>query len=468
MSFRSFTAYLLTLSVAACGQATQSPVDNSSAKTTSTSKKNNNAPAAPGQSTATPPPLAPTAPQNTTHATAGLAQLSANSLSLCKTQKSGASCFAQGRADTNGNLWVSAAPVAGYSAQDLQDAYQIPTAGGAGVTVALIEYGDYPTAEDDLAVYRQANGLKACTTANGCFRKVNEAGELLLPPNTFNTTDQSQAASAPVEDDGWALETALDLDMVSAGCPNCSILLVEATEQLEDDGMGDMVPSYVFNDAGASVNTAVALGATAISNSYGFPEGASLIAQAEADFFNHPGVSIFASTGDSGFGTFYPSTSQYVIAVGGTNLSRDANTTRGWSETGWDSGSSGCSAYTTKPTWQTDTACPNRLTSDVSAVGDPFTGVAVYGPVTFFGFNFGSGWMVIGGTSVSSPLMAGIWAAAGIAGQDASYAYANPQDFNDVTEGANGICDPKYQYECNATTGFDGPTGVGTPIGNAL
>ncbi len=444
MSFRSFNAYLLTLSIAACGTA-NAPIEKSSAKATSQS-------------------------DDKAAAQAALATLTNNSMSLCQPSKgSGLSCFAMGRTDSSGKLWVSAQPVAGYGASDLQAAYQIPN-GGAGVTVALIEYGDYPNAEDDLAVYRSANALKACTTANGCFRKVNEAGQLLLPPATYNNPS-SQPASAPVEDDNWSLETALDLDMVSAACPKCNILLVEATEQLATYE-GYQYYTYVFDDAGQSVNTAVALGATAISNSYGFPEGASLIADAEANYFNHPGVSIFASTGDSGFGVFYPSTSQYVIAVGGTNLARSPNSTRGWNETAWNDGSSGCSAYVTKPSWQTDAGCPNRLTADLSAVGDPQTGVAVYGPAfySFDGENLivQSGWVIVGGTSVSSPLTAGIWAATGLAGSNAAVAYAVPQDFYDVNEGANGLCNTPYLYECTAEDGFDGPTGNGTPNGAAL
>jgi subtilase family serine protease len=245
--------------------------------------------------------------------------------------------------------------------------------------------------------------------------------------------------------------------MVSAACPNCNILLVEATEDPNSPY------GIVFDDALQAIKTAVQLGATAISNSYGFPESAALIADGEP-VLNAPGVSIFASSGDGSFasGLIYPASSQYVIAVGGTNLAKSPGTGRGWTETTWSNAGSGCSAYVNKPAWQTDSACPQRMVADVSAVADPATGVAVYMPMyDMSGDYLGGGWGVVGGTSVSSPLLAGIFAASGLAGNNASYVYANGNDFNDVTAGANGIC--TSLYECTAEVGYDGPTGVGTP-----
>src|ERR671927_1046696 len=190
----------------------------------------------------------------------------------------------------------------GYGPADLQSAYKLPSAtAGSGQTVAIVDAFDDPTAEQDLAQYRSFYGLPPCTTANGCFRKVNQTGGTLYP--------------APSPD--WGLEISLDLDMVSAVCPNCHILLVEATTNLN-------------TDLYTAVDTAASLGANAISNSYG---GGESSAETSSDsHFNHPGVAITASSGDDGYGVSYPAASRYVTAVGGTSLTKNAGTTRGWSE----------------------------------------------------------------------------------------------------------------------------------------
>jgi subtilase family serine protease len=250
------------------------------------------------------------------------------------------------------------------------------------MTVAIVDAYDLPTAESDLAVYRSQYGLPPCTTANLCFRKVNQRGV---------------TGSYPVANANWGQEIALDIDMVSAACPNCKILLVEAD-------------SDSFLDLGAAVNTAVAMGAIAVSNSYGGAEGsASSEAYLDANFYNHPGVAITASTGDCGYncsgsgsGVQYPAASPYVVAVGGTRLTRDGSA-RGWTESAWGNAAthagagSGCSLYESKPSWQHDAGCAKRTQADVSAVADPATGVAVY--VTGV-------WQVFGGTSAASPIIA--------------------------------------------------------------
>jgi hypothetical protein len=319
----------------------------------------------------------------------------------------------------------------GLGATDLRDAYRLPTAsGGAGQTVAIINVFDDPKAESDLAVYRAQYGLPACTTANGCFRKINAKGGTTLPR----------------ADTGWAEEMSLDLDMVSAACPLCRILLVEADQ-----------PSIA--NLGEGVDTAVRLGAKYISNSYGGPEEATASA---TDFrhFDHPGVAITAASGDGGYGVLFPATSPRVTAVGGTSLLRAANA-RGWNETAWNGAGSGCSAHAVKPIWQTDAGCPRRTVADVSAVADPRTGVAVYDT-----FGFG-GWQVVGGTSASAPIIAGAYALAGSppSGYPAAVPYAHPTKLNDVVQGSTGICNPAYL--CTAGPGYDGPTGLGTPNGVA-
>ncbi|MET8803100.1 S53 family peptidase [Streptomyces sp. NPDC004546] len=335
-------------------------------------------------------------------------------------------------AHAESDLTAAAAP-AGYGPASLQAAYNLPSAsGGSGQTVAIVDAYDDPSAESDLAVYRSQYGLPACTTANGCFKKV----------------DQNGGTKYPRGNSGWAEEISLDLDMVSAACPNCKILLVEAS-------------SATMTNLGTAVNTAVNLGAKFVSNSYGGSESSS-DATYDSSYFNHPGVAITVSSGDNGYGVEYPAASKYVTAVGGTSL-KTASNSRGWTDTVWSGAGSGCSAYDAKPSWQKDSGCANRTVADVSAVADPNTGVAVYDS-----YAQGSGWMVFGGTSASAPLIAATYALAGTpsAGSSpASFPYAHTSALNDVTSGSNGSCGGSYL--CTGTTGYDGPTGLGTPNGTA-
>ncbi len=319
---------------------------------------------------------------------------------------------------------------AGYGPGDLQSAYGLPAGGGSGATVALIDAYDDPNAASDLAVYRSTFGLPACTVANGCFKKVSQTG---------STT------ALPSADAGWAEEESLDVDMVSAIAPEAHILLVEAN-------------SASMANLGTAENEAVSLGAKFLSNSWGGPESAQDTTY-DQEYFNHPGVVITASAGDDGYGVEYPASSPYVIAAGGTSLSR-SSTKRGWTETAWSGSGSGCSAYEPKPSWQTDTGCSRRTLNDVAAVADPSTGVAVYD--TYGG---DPGWEVFGGTSAAAPILAAIFADAGnpSAGSDpASFPYAHPSGLNDITTGTDGSCG---SYLCTAGPGYDGPTGLGTPNG---
>ncbi|GAA2052509.1 hypothetical protein GCM10009839_69950 [Catenulispora yoronensis] len=350
-----------------------------------------------------------------------------------------AACLALRRTDKLPNTGLALSPNAtpsGFGRTDLLSAYSLPSSGGSGQTVAIVDAQDDPNAESDLATYRSTYGLPACTTANGCFRKI----------------DQNGGTSYPAADTGWAGEISLDVDMVSAVCPSCHILLVEAS-------------SANMNDLGTAVNQAVAQGAKFVSNSYGGSEDGSE-SSSDSSYFHHPGVAITASSGDGAYsaGTEYPASSQYVTAVGGTSLSRNSST-RGWTESVWKTSSSegagsGCSSDVSKPTWQKDTGCTKRMVADVSAVADPATGVAVY---QTYG---GSGWAVYGGTSASSPIIASVYALAGTPGSSdtpASYPYAHTGSLYDVTSGNNGSCSPSYF--CTAAAGYDGPTGLGTPNG---
>ena len=354
---------------------------------------------------------------------------------VCPTAAVGsARCHSFVRVDAAGTPLATAVPN-GYGPADLQSAYvlaSLASTNGVGQTIAIVDAYNDPNAESDMNVYRSTYGLPACTTANGCFRKVNQTGGTSYPRN----------------DGGWSQEISLDLDMASAICPNCKILLVEAT-----------TPS--FANLSAAVDEAVVLGATVVSNSYGGGEYAGEVT--DQSHYNHPGVAITVSSGDNGYGVEFPAASQYVIAVGGTHLVR-SSTTRGWSETVWSGAGSGCSAYVSKPAWQTDGLCARRTVSDVSAVADPNTGVAVYDSYAYRG---SSGWLVFGGTSVSAPIIASVYALAGNA-KTQNYAqglYASGASLFDVISGSNGSCGSSYL--CTAVSGYDGPTGNGTPNGAA-
>ena len=335
-------------------------------------------------------------------------------------------------------LGPDAAPVGdGYGPSSLQSAYALPSStAGSGETVAVVDAYNDPNAASDLATYRSDWGLPACGT--GCFEQVNEEGHTSPLPAAAGST-------------GWDVEESLDIDMVSAICPLCHIILVEAN-------------SADTADLGAGVNAAVSLGADFVSNSYGGSESSS-DSTYDSEYYNHPGVAVTASAGDDGYGVSYPAASPDVTSVGGTSLSTASNS-RGWTETVWGSSSggegtgSGCSADSSKPSWQTDTGCSKRTDNDVAADADPNTGLAVYDTYSE------GGWLEVGGTSASSPMIASVFALAGTPAAGtypSSYIYKHTSSLFDVTSGANGSCSPAYL--CRAEVGYDGPTGWGTPDG---
>jgi N-acetylneuraminic acid mutarotase len=347
-----------------------------------------------------------------------------------------ARCYAIGLATKDGQLvqQVAEPPSGALGPPDIQSAYDLPD-GGEGQTVAIVDAFGYDAAEADLAVYRAHYGLPPCTSANGCFKKVDQRG----------------GTAYPREDEGWSIETALDLDAVSSACPKCDILLVQA----DDNSSANL---------GAAVDTAATLGAVAISNSYGIAGEYRYQTRYDAHY-DHPGIAVTVSSGDYGNIQSYPATNPNVVAVGGTRLERDSSA-RGWKETAWSDAGSGCSLYEPRPEYQVtvDTGCPdNRATADISALADPETGLAVYNTLGQ------DGWAQWGGTSLASPLVAAMYALAGdpVPGTyPVTYAYRKDKaaHLNDITEGSNGWCGDQL---CNARTGWDGPTGVGTPNGVA-
>jgi hypothetical protein len=349
-----------------------------------------------------------------------------------------------------------------YAPANLQDAYNLTAASasdGSGETVAVVDAFNDPHAASDLAVYRKQWGLPACdtTTGAGCVSVVNQRGATSPLP----AADPSG---------GWEIEESLDLDMVSAICPKCHLLLVEASTNL-------------ISELSAAENTAVRLGAKFVSDSWG--GGVDLAAIPD---FDHPGVAITVAAGDYGYGSDFPAMSQFVTSVGGTTLIPDPGTARGYRETAWSLGvdggtASGCASDPVagaKPSWQAMDdnfahGCLNRTENDVSAVADPNSPVWVYDTVPAFDFGGTPDWIPVGGTSASSPMIAAVYALAGTptAGTyPASYLYqsGHSSDLYPVTSGFNGYCQPAYQ--CNAAhdypgTTYNGPTGWGTPDGTA-
>ncbi len=357
--------------------------------------------------------------------------------------------------DSHGIPLTSSLPIPGsYGPVQFHDGYSLPCSVGGSValatclppssfggqTIAIVDAYNDPTIESDLDTYDTQYGLPACTTANGCFTKVNQNGH----------------TNYPRTNSGWALEISLDVETAHEICQTCKILLVEAS-------------SNSLSNLAAAVKEAAKLGATEISNSYGGSESSGETSYDSS--YTHSRIAVTASSGDTGDAVEYPAASPDVVAVGGTTLNlKSDNTYR--SESAWSSGGSGCSAYETTNSWQTQlsnwsqTGCgTKRGIVDVSADADPNTGAAVYDSTRYQGQ---SGWFQVGGTSLSSPLIASIFALAGgtssfVNAQQVPYTKFTNSNSHDVTTGSNGSCGTINM--CNATTGYDGPTGLGTPNG---
>ncbi|MHB8241423.1 MAG: S53 family peptidase, partial [Solirubrobacteraceae bacterium] len=406
--------------------------------------------------------------------------------------------------------------VFGLTPGDLHTAYQLPDTAIGEQKIALVDAYNDPTAESDLKAYDYQLGLPQCTTANGCFKKVNQKGETTKLPFPRTTAELEAAAGSEraEEAEGWGGEISLDIETAHAVCESCKILLVEANS-----------PSYENLESAEA--TAESLGATEISNSWGGPELGETPSSETKSAFNHPGTVITASTGDDGYLEWaakqpsgyaeFPSTSPHVVAVGGTRLllNSSGHTWKGesvWNDEGikggvkegYGAGGGGCSTIFEAQPWQTGVAdwsevgCgAKRAAADVSADADPYTGVAVYytsreceseyqGEVVH--------WCTYGGTSLASPIIAATYALAGGA-NGVSYpartpyenVTAHPSSLHDVVSGSNGECAKPFNNGtgvsgctnseegancsqkaiCLARSGFDGPSGVGTPHGLA-
>jgi subtilase family serine protease len=354
---------------------------------------------------------------------------------VCAAASAGhATCLSKVMVNGKGARPDATAPLStALSPDQLKAAYGLSGATSGGRTVAIVDAYGYPNLERDLTIYRNFYKMPACTTANGCLKIVNQTGGTSLPATNV----------------GWDQEQALDVDAVSATCPDCHILVVQAS-------------STSFADLGAAVNQAArTAGVAAISNSYG---GGDAPDSTYGTYYNHPNIAVTASTGDNGYkGGSYPASSSYVTAVGGTSL-KMSGTSR-VSETVWSGAGSGCSTYNTALAAAAPfgTGCAKRAMADVAAAADPNTGgLSVYSPTTATS----STWSQYGGTSEASPIIASVYA---LSGNTSGYAnalpYAHPGNLHDIVSGSNSKkrC-PQTQW-CTARTGWDGPTGLGTPNG---
>jgi subtilase family serine protease len=392
--FRMYAILIATAAIAACGQNVGEPIN--------------------------PPTLSVESP-----ATEGAPHWMGHARRVCDDPRPGfANCLAMIRTDIYPENRPT--PSGGYGPQDLQSAYRLPSSHmGKGQAIAIVDAYSDPSVEVDLGKYRSYYHLPACTASNGCFKRLNQSGD----PGPYPPIDQN-----------WSIEQSLDVDVASAICPKCHLILVEAN-------------SSTIGDLSASEDTAAATGTSIISNSFG------IAGQGEqyASDFDHPGVIITVAAGDAGYGVYFPAELNTVVAVGGTTLIKGGGP-RGWSETVWPGTGSGCSLQR-KPKWQHDKGCPFRTETDVAADADPNTGVVAFCKCV-------GGWYVVGGTSVAAPLIASVYALAGNASslKAARSLYVDPQKtLYDITSGSNGKCIPKYL--CNGEKGYDGPTGNGTPNG---
>jgi subtilase family serine protease len=365
-----------------------------------------------------------------------------------------ARCYAKLKVNAISGHPLIAANANGLGPSDLHSAYRLPglPARGQpfvwnGQTVAIVDAYNNPNAAGDLLAYRKYFHLPLCSSGKSVPTVKDLTGCLFAQVN-----QQGQASPLPRGDTGWGQEIDLDIQMAAAVCPMCKILLVEAN-------------SSSMNNLALSVDTAARLGATAISNSYGGPEFST--ETTVQSHYNHPGIAITVSSGDSGYGAEFPASSQFVTAVGGTSLQRTSSTTRGWVETAWNGAGSGCSHYITRPLWQAAIGgCSHRTVADVAAVADPNTGLAVYDS---YG-SPGQAWFVVGGTSAASPIIASVYALAHSVSSRQVFAYgelpyARHKSLFDIVTGTNGNCGITIRALCTAGSGYDGPTGLGSPNG---
>jgi kumamolisin len=325
-------------------------------------------------------------------------------------------------------------PRGGMTPTQLRGFYGQSSTGGSSV-IAIVDAYDYPTALSDFNTFSNQFGLPVETSTN--------------PTASSNTVFQVVYASGsqPRANGGWAQEEALDIEWAHAMAPGAKIVLVEAA-------------SNSFANLFAAVDRASSLtGVKEVSMSWGSSEFSSEPGY-DSHFPQNNGIVYFASSGDTGGVVNYPAASPNVVAAGGTHVNTDSagNYT---GETGWSGSGGGSSAYEPKPSYQTgvaNTPASARGVPDLSSDADPNTGVCVYDSTRYQGL---SGWLVFGGTSVSSPCLAGMVNLAGhsraSSGSELAAIYAaRSTGFHDIVSGSAG------SFRCQSD--WDFVTGVGSPL----
>lgn len=391
-------------------------------------------------------------------------------VNICSTHKLRCNAVIITRSKSSARPLATAPPV-GYGATELEKAYGVKSAASRTGTIVVIGAGAYPTLENDLAIYRSTYNLPACTAASGCFKQMNYLGGAPYKPAT-DPDDQ-------YGEEEIAVETALDVDMASAACPKCKIVSMQVP--LHDGFYGTVKQTHAaILHFATGVQTAKKLGASAVSISYGYPTDTYSDKGTVAKLMTQPGLPIVSSSGDGGFLDTYgqwPQSLPTVTSAGGTSLYPQSGG-RGYTEVAWNGAGSGCTLdlppAAGQPSSISKLCGKHRTASDVSAVADPYTGVAVYDSYAP-GSGMPYGFIVVGGTSVSSPFIAGLYARAPknatVLGPNTLYA-ARASAFNDVTVGTNaglGYCETVGigNAVCDSGPGWDGPTGLGTPKGLA-
>jgi subtilase family serine protease len=256
--------------------------------------------------------------------------------------------------------------VSGWAPADFQARYKLPSGSkGSGQIVAIVDAYDNPNVASDLAKYRSQFNLGTAS-----FTKYNQMG---------------QTGNYPPGNQNWGIEEDLDVEMVSGSCPNCTIYLIEAN-------------SNSTSDLETAEDEAVKLGAHIVSNSWGCPGSVSCVKKSH---FDTKGVEYLASSGDGGYGVQGPAALASVAAIGGTVLSKSGSQ---YSERIWSGSGGGCATGIRKPKWQHDSVCAGRAMGDASAVA--------WNVAEYDSYGYG-GWVTIGGTSISAPLLAGVFGLAG-------------------------------------------------------
>ncbi|HEY0955618.1 MAG TPA: putative Ig domain-containing protein [Roseateles sp.] len=360
-----------------------------------------------------------------------------------------------------------------YTPAQVRAAYGLPalTASaaqlGAGQTLYIVNAKHDPNIAAELAAFNSKFGLPSCSmrtlAANATLPLAAASASACELVIAYSTAAGALTATAPAYDSGWATEIALDVQWAHAIAPLARIVLIEA-------------PDASVGSLSNAVALANRMGAGVVSMSFGAAEGSWTTGY--DNVFSTAGMTYLAATGDDGTQVLWPSVSSKVLAVGGTTLTYSGSgTTR--SETTWSGTGGGTSAYVALPSYQSGSigGYARRAVADVAFNADPNSGqyVALIAPGTTT-----PRWISAGGTSLATPQWAGLVAVAnamraaaakaplgqvhaalyqGIGVVPTTYAAA----FKDVTTGSHGSC-----ATCAAVTGYDTPTGWGTPNAGAL